>query len=200
MRFDIGHDDLFMILNDGFMPDNLKRERLEEADIYEILDIIGNEDVSPQLKRGLLDYIIDTYHGSYNDVLRTLIALDDEEQSTMLLTEYISHAVTSINDLKYFVRAADAVHAKLPYVIAKEIHDKYGKKYFKENESRWFYVESYCNVFYMCLTDFEKSVLYKFLLNIGNGKYIRNMIDKIKFSDEQEKKLQSKLILYQLAQ
>lgn len=199
MHISILNNCMVTMLENKYISNITKEEKLDWSSIYEILGILSEQSVKIKTKFYVLDYLIKNYPYGFDEILRTIMDIEDEQQKNSLLEKYI---LNSVNDqsIATFCKVVGYLNIDMPKSIMKIVHDKYGMIFFNNKKRKPFCVESYCYTFRNCLTNFEKETFVNILINILKDGYIEKAIHKIKFNDEQMSRLNSQLVLYQLAQ
>jgi hypothetical protein len=200
MHISVSDKDLLTVLKNDYISNDIKEDRLYFADFFEILGVLPEPTVRIEIKLYVLNYIITNHPYGFDEVLRTIMDITDDRQRAVLLKEYIVNSVNKLT-ISTFCKVVGYLNIDIQCAAElKEIHDTYGIPFFNEHKHECFCVEAYCYTFYNCLTDFEKETFTNILVKVLKCRHIEKAIHKIKFSDEQMSKLNSKLILYQLAQ
>ena len=162
-------------------------------------------------RKYIIDYIVDNdIDILYIDIIELSVYLDKsmcEELLNHMLEKFIDS--NSINNnyiliiiyLLNFIGKEDCPqhYIAINKEFIKTIHDKYGNHHLDANIHNFEEVMRYCFTFCNYLTNIEKEKFFKKLQAKTRHKYIEEALEKINFSEDQKQRLQSLLLLDELA-
>lgn len=165
----------------------------------QLIDILQENETDIEMKNKVLSKIVCENSSYISNAIDSIMALKNKKQRDKLINDSI-HGLINKNTIEHFCFMTTFYDIQIPYNTAKKIHEKCGPDYFKNNIRRFERIKRYCYTFGHCLTDYERDIFFKRLQTATRHKNINKAMKLVDFTDEQQNKLKSCILLYNLAE
>ena len=162
-----------------------------------LIDIIQDKQIDIAIKYIALNKIIEKHEGYIENSIDAICTLDEDQREAMM--NHYMHKLVNKKTINHFCAMVSEYNIKLNNNVAKKIHNDCGIGFFNENVRRFETIRRYCFTFGNCLSEEEKTTIFKRLQTKTRRSYINEAIERINFTEDQKNKLQSYVLLYELA-